>query len=511
MAETTGIEWSDRTYNPWIGCSKVSPGCQHCYAETLALQKKWVTQWGKDGERVATKTANDPVHWNLEAQEYGIRYTVFCASLADVFEDHPDLVLLRRDLWHLIRRTPFLNWMLLTKRAGNIAKMLPEDWGDGYANVCLMVSVESQQYFDERVPVLRNIPARYRALSVEPLVGAVQMPKGSLKGIDLVILGGESGEGARPMNPFWVHEVRDACAREKTKFFFKQWGNWGPDKAHADSDLSNGIVFTGRDAKPTLLSQLKTVPERKSALGVAGAKALFQVKRKQSAGAKLDGKEYREHIFSVNAPRKTAAVAPQKLTAKERLEFERLEGIVDEGLKSFWKAGDALREIRDGGFYRSTHPTFEEYCRDKWEISRAEAYRQIGAADVMRDIAEAEPEVIPANLSQTRPLLSLRSPSERRNVWNLALKNTQAKGVPITAEVVKAEVSKLKTSAWKKAQTAAKDRVLPPVTPAAASAMDVNKAKAVLGELKVALGPKAPVKIKNAIRKIETLIAGLSG
>lgn len=496
MAESTGIEWTERTYNPWIGCEKVSPGCTNCYAETFALQKKWLTKWGKSGERIITKTANDPVAWNQEALENGTRYTVFCASLSDVFEDHPTLPPLRSDLWRLVKRTPFLNWMILTKRAENILKMLPDDWGEGYANVCLMVSVESQQYFDKRVPLLQSVPARYRALSVEPLIEPLRMPPGSLHGIDLVIVGGESGKDARPMNPDWVRNARDACAREGVKFFFKQWGNYTPNIAQAYTEFSKGAVFTDYDSKPILLSSLDTESERRALVGKTGAQTVFRTKSKKSGGSLLDGKEYKEHIF-IGQPDTPVAVETTALDATEQTELAQLEKIVAEGFDSFWRVGEALREIRDRGLYRGTHTNFTDYCRERWEISRTEAYRQIGAADVIEDIA-AGPTVIelPANASQTRPLVHVKTPEIRRQVWERALKS----GVPITAKVVEGELKKLSTrgkGSPRKAKAQEKETHSVP---------DNVKAKAAFADLKAALGDEIPKKLKNALKIIQEFV-----
>lgn len=299
MAIKTKIEWTDRTYNPWIGCSEVSPGCRNCYAKALVNRRNWDADWKVAGRRKITKTAGDPVRWNREARDGGTHYTVFCASLADVFEDHPALSPLRVEFWRLVKATTNLNWMILTKRPENISKMLPPDWGEGYANVCLMVSVENQCYFDRRVPLLRAVPARYRALSVEPLIGPLRLPPGALVGIDLVIVGGESGPKARPMHPEWVREARDACLRDGVKFFFKQWGNWTPDVACARADLCNGMVFTDFDVPPLNLASVPLIGDRQTAVVQAGASVVFRAKSKDAAGSEIDGQTYKEHIFTL--------------------------------------------------------------------------------------------------------------------------------------------------------------------------------------------------------------------
>lgn len=148
MGEKSKIEWCDHTFNPWIGCQHVSPGCDHCYAETQNAFRKWNGgMWGPHAPRKRTSDANwkQPLRWNAEARafkrEYGHKPRVFCASLADVFDNQVD-PLWRDDLFALIRECKRLKWLLLTKRPQNIRKMLPTDWGDGYRNVWLGVTAE---------------------------------------------------------------------------------------------------------------------------------------------------------------------------------------------------------------------------------------------------------------------------------------------------------------------------------------------------------------------------------
>lgn len=504
MADTTGIEWTDKTYNPWIGCTKVSPGCTHCYAETFSLQKKYISKWGNAGERKITKTALDPENWNQEALENKTRYTVFCASLSDVFEDHPALPAARADLWRLIVRTPFLDWMILTKRAENIARMLPPDWGEGYANVCLMVSVENQEYFDQRVPLLREVPAKYRALSVEPLVGHVRMPKGSLAGIDLVIVGGESDKNARPMNPNWVRHIRDACARDKVDFFFKQWGNWTPDKAHAEDDLLNGAVFESYEAEATPFTKFNDLADRKAAIKSPGNQVVYFSKSKKTTGSKIDGKEHKEHPFLAGRIKNPVTPIIGRLTAADKSELSSLEVIVSAGLKSFWEAGRALRQIRDRGLYRDSHETFEDYCSAKWEISRAEAYRQIGAASVIDDISTGNPERLPTSISQTRPLLKLKTATERRSAWGKA--SADPKTI-ITAEVVEEAVQSLrKTTSTKRLtkQKPARDKKeQAPAYPVRAQFKDLAD------ELTLAASSADLKKISSLLRKLKRLLPSI--
>lgn len=260
MGENSGIEWCDHTFNPWIGCTKVSPACDHCYAE--AWDKRFGGErWGPHAPRRRTKTWDQPVKWNREAAAQGRRFRVFCASLADVFDNHGSITSgWRGDLWHLIARTPHLDWLLLTKRPQNIAKMLPDGygapaWGKGWPNVWLGTTVENQEEADRRIPHLLKVPAAVRFLSCEPLLGPVDLteiavwrpelhasimldvmrgtggtPKTPPGRLDWVIAGGESGPGARPMHPDWPRALRDQCAAAGVPFFFKQWGEWGPDE-----------------------------------------------------------------------------------------------------------------------------------------------------------------------------------------------------------------------------------------------------------------------------------------
>ena len=223
MAERTGIAWTDSTFNPWIGCQSVSAGCENCYAETQVI--RWGrTKWGPGEERVRTGEAywKKPLAWNRAAEREGRTKLVFCASLADVFDNQaPEGA--REDLWDLIRRTPALTWQLLTKRPQNVAGMLPGDWDEGYANAWLGVSAENQQEYDRRWPILAGIPAAVRFISYEPALGPLTL-SGHDEKPDWLIWGGESGRGCRPMDPAWARGVRDECLELGIPVFAKQWG-----------------------------------------------------------------------------------------------------------------------------------------------------------------------------------------------------------------------------------------------------------------------------------------------
>lgn len=233
MGENSTIEWTDHTFNAWVGCTKISPACDHCYAESCAKRTGAAALWQGKRRRTSEVNWRGLLRWNRDAERAGVRRRVFCASLADVF-DNQVLSEWRRELWELIRVTPHLDWQLLSKRPQNIGKMLPESWGDGWPNVWLGTMVANQDEADRNVPALLSVPAARRFLSCEPLLGPTSLVKwhGFHRGtapawqptIDWVIVGGESGPGARPTHPDWVRDLRDQCAGAGVAFFFKQWG-----------------------------------------------------------------------------------------------------------------------------------------------------------------------------------------------------------------------------------------------------------------------------------------------
>jgi protein gp37 len=230
MGENSKIEWCDHTFNPWIGCQKVSPGCDHCYAEAMMDHRYKKVRWGPHGERKRTSEQNwkKPIQWNAQARSFrkenGHRPRVFCASLADVFDNQVDSSW-RNDLFALIRKCNKLDWLVLTKRPENIEKMLPSDWRDGYSNVWLGTTAEDQTWFDFRWKRLKKVPAVIRFISYEPALGPVRLPSnGSLP--DWLISGGESGADARTLRPHWVRDVIADCRRFGVAPFHKQWGSY---------------------------------------------------------------------------------------------------------------------------------------------------------------------------------------------------------------------------------------------------------------------------------------------
>lgn len=224
MAEQSAISWTDATFNPWIGCTRVSPGCDHCYAARDNERRKWVDGWGSGVPRRRTKTWGDPLKWNRKAAETGYRPRVFCASLADVFDNEVPNEW-RTDLWQLLRDTPNLRWMLLTKRIGNAAKMLPADWP--FPHVGLMATMVNQEEYDRDRFKLRDVPAPWRGISAEPLLGRIILDHASHirdRWLDWVITGGESGPGFRRLDMDAVRYLRDQCTALGITFHHKQNG-----------------------------------------------------------------------------------------------------------------------------------------------------------------------------------------------------------------------------------------------------------------------------------------------
>lgn len=315
MGKDSKISWTDYTFNPWRGCTKISDGCAHCYADAQSARNPAVLGiWGQHGTRVVASESMwlQPLRWDRQAESrrFHERPRVFVASLADVFEDwtgrmrdskgHPlqktvtgrwianttafgpadgagvIMTDVRRRLFALIDRTPNLDWLLLTKRPENVLRMAFDCWcqrvpghvqqnaGDGRRwkfppNLWLGVSVEDQAAAEERIPHLLRVPAAVRFLSCEPLLGPVDLRQwltstrtnwraaggtyetaGIEPSIDWVIVGGESGPHARPMDPAWARSIRDQCRAANVPFFFKQAGGRGKDKG---GDLLDGELI----------------------------------------------------------------------------------------------------------------------------------------------------------------------------------------------------------------------------------------------------------------------------
>lgn len=222
VSDTTAISWTDHTFNPWIGCQRYSDGCRYCYAET-GTSRYGLDVFGHPSKRRRTSATNwrRPIKWNRAAAAVQRPARVFCGSWCDVFEDAPVPNQARPELWALIRSTTWLDWQLLTHRPENIARMLPDEWGDGWPHVWLGTTVEDNRYAD-RAPILTALPAFVRFVSYEPALGPPdEIP---LRGVDWLICGGLSGPRwqERPLDLDWARAIRTRCDQAGVAFFFKQ-------------------------------------------------------------------------------------------------------------------------------------------------------------------------------------------------------------------------------------------------------------------------------------------------
>lgn len=237
MGKDTSIQWTDHTFNPWWGCEKVSKGCANCYAETHA-NRFFDNLWGQGSERRFLKDRywDEPWKWNAAAFREGRKELVFCASMADVFEDRPELLPWRRRLWSMIEVTTSIVWQLTTKRPENIVHLVPEKWFDEWPdNVWLLTSVEDQESYEKRRYEMIGLDAPVRGLSIEPLLGPINLQLDHLVPgghemiwgdvFDWAIIGGESGHDARPCNALWVLDLVLQCDRVRLPPFVKQLGH----------------------------------------------------------------------------------------------------------------------------------------------------------------------------------------------------------------------------------------------------------------------------------------------
>jgi protein gp37 len=333
MAKNTSISWADHTFNPWLGCAKISPACDNCYAENLMDKRLHVVQWGanQSRERVSPQNWHQPIKWQKEAVlaqaawQHDIelhsgnesaciansftkpkRPRVFCASLADVFDNAIDPQW-RIELFDLINKTPALDWMLLTKRIGNAKAMIKaatenSDFHNGrvnfeknpWHNVFIGATICNQAEADRDMPKLLATPAAKRFLSIEPMLGPVELnhltpePGTNQSGIDLVIVGGESGENARPMHPHWVTRIRDQCKGARVPFHFKQWGEWSTTTEHYTHWLGasgNCVDLDSAEGQSLWEDGIKGKENTKGylAIGLVGTK---------NSGRALDGKNH---------------------------------------------------------------------------------------------------------------------------------------------------------------------------------------------------------------------------
>ncbi len=229
MARGSGIEWTEATWNPVTGCTKVSPGCKHCYAERMAerLQAMGQVNYANGFELTLQPHMLElPLRWKKPQ-------TIFVNSMSDLFHPGVPLAYVRK-VFDVMASAHWHRFQVLTKRAERLAELSPRlAWSP---NVWMGVSVETARY-ESRIDRLRRTEARVKFLSLEPLLGP--LPGLDLGGIDWVIVGGESGPGARPMDPAWVTNLRDQCRRANVPFFFKQWG--GTNKKRAGRTLDGRV------------------------------------------------------------------------------------------------------------------------------------------------------------------------------------------------------------------------------------------------------------------------------
>ena len=361
MGHNSKIEWTHRrradgsyvpghTFNPWIGCSLVHEGCTNCYAMIDMDHRRHRVKWGLEsqgGTRSKTSAAywQQPLAWNAAAQTAGERQIVFCASLADLFEEWEGPILaggkqpvilsrswrasngkdratmddLRRELFELIDQTPWLDWLLVTKRPENISMMWPcsmDTDGDGDCHFCarggrhfrknvwLLTSVSNQRTYEELWPHLaacRDL-SPVLGISAEPLLGPLNIVRylgledlsASPPFLDWVICGGESGRNARPMHPQWASDLRDQCQASGVPFFFKQWGEWAPrsqmspDQREQFAKAEWGVI--DHDGEFSRL----TTPWNGHDDDGPGAEATVKRLGKMAAGRLLDGREWNE-------------------------------------------------------------------------------------------------------------------------------------------------------------------------------------------------------------------------
>lgn len=274
MSTKTTIEWTDHTFNPFWGCTEVSPGCDNCYAREWA--RRFGVKWGPGETRklASERTWAEPLKWNAKAAKNGVRRRVFCASMADIF-DNEGPPAAREWLWELIEETPSLDWLLLTKRIGNVMSMVPARWQQAFPrHIWIGATIVNQEEADRDIPKLLRVPAAVRFLSCEPLLGPINLRELSLDNnvkldalsgfhsgpaaplpaitghISWVIVGGESGRKARPMHPEWARSLRDQCIAAYVPYHFKQWGEWLPgtqyEQVHRDTDSDD--VFSRFDS-----------------------------------------------------------------------------------------------------------------------------------------------------------------------------------------------------------------------------------------------------------------------
>lgn len=302
----TKIEWTERTWNPTVGCTAVSPGCDRCYAAAVAHRGLTEAHRG-----LTRKAEGGLVEWTGEVrclpERLGVPLAVrkptmwFVDSMSDLF--HPRVKsMFVAQVWATMARTPQHTYQVLTKRTARAEALLNNEVMRAYVedfakrcdipwplpNVWLGTSIESDDYL-WRADALRRTPAAVRFLSIEPMLGPLlSLTAYDLDGIDWVIVGGESGPGARPMHPDWVRDIRDLCVTSETPFFFKQWGAWGPVPAStpaSSSVLGHGFFCADQRWLGATGARATTLPETGEFVARVG---------KARAGRELDGRTWDE-------------------------------------------------------------------------------------------------------------------------------------------------------------------------------------------------------------------------
>lgn len=306
MGENSKIEWTDHTFNGWIGCTKIDPLCDGCYAERDNNFRKWNGgEWGPGAPRQLTSESNwrNPFKWDRAAQESGQRKRVFAFSLADVFDAEGPLWPQLRPLpnqpcasgyaghraidvffHHVVAKAPHLDWLILTKRYERAADYLDRLWGsDPWPNVSIVFSAGTQKRLIQAANVFTQFRAIVKGVSTEPLLEPLEFEFDS--GINWVIVGGESGPNARPIHPEWVRSIRDQCQSAKIPFFFKQWGEWTPGENVSDNRQypvqSYGVDGQWRVDSDDWISEANNGP------------LMYRVGKK-AAGRLLDGREWND-------------------------------------------------------------------------------------------------------------------------------------------------------------------------------------------------------------------------
>lgn len=286
MSENSAIEWTDHTFNTHWGCSEISPGCDNCYAKRLAARFGY--GWGDDAEkrRFGEKHWDDLLAWDRKAAAEGVRRNVFTNSMSDLFDKFaPEGV--REHHWEFIARTSNLNHLLLTKRIGNVRRMMPLVWLDRWpSNVRIGSSIVNQPEADRDLDKLVTLSCP-NFVSCEPLLGPLDLTRW-LPLLDWVIAGGESGPHARPAHPDWFRSLRDQCAAAGVAFHFKQWGEWRPAIEGETFDTTMGRA---QRVPAFILSRAGTVRCFENDRTATDGSATLRV-GKRAAGRLLDGVEH---------------------------------------------------------------------------------------------------------------------------------------------------------------------------------------------------------------------------